>query len=143
MDRLRAILFISILLSTFHLQAQEQLKPTESEVDIEVNPPIQKVVRIDGGYYGRGEFCGLTERQKDVLWKKILVSLTDEYPKHSKYCEREHSPTTKSFIAINGICHAYVRCKKTVDGVEILQGYFIVEVDEKALEVTSFIDVAW
>jgi hypothetical protein len=142
-DRMKAILLISILLAAFSVQAQDQLNPVEPELDIKVRPPIQNVVQIDGEFRVVGGFCGLTEQQKDVLWQKILVTLTEEYPEHSKYCERKLTSTTKSFVVINGICRAYINCEKTVDGVEILHGYFIVEVDEKTMEVRRFIDVAW
>jgi hypothetical protein len=141
---IKTLLTMGLFVSAVSARAQEPIEPIESEVDIEARTPIRKVVKTeDGQYFVAGGFCGLTEEEKDTLWTTVLGRLTGEYPEHSKYCERKISTTSKSFVVIDGICRAYVRCEKIVDGVEILKGYFVVEVDEKTLEVKGFTDVPW
>jgi len=140
---MRSFLTIGFFLSAMSVLAQEQLEPIKPAVDIEARTPIQKVVKTEDGNWVVGGFCGLTEKEKDSLWNTILGRLTEEYPNHSKYCERKLSTTSKSFVVIDDVCRAYVRCEKIIDGVEILKGYFVVEVDEKTLEVKGFTDVAW
>ena len=139
----KVILLIGFGLSAFVAQAQTRPDPVESKVEVEVRAPIVKVA--PGDYSPimviKGP-CKLTNQQKDIVWKNALEAVADEYPEHSKYCEPLRSLTRNQFLIVNDICLASVPCAKTVDGVEILHGNFIVGINETTYEV-RVLDVAW
>ena len=87
--------------------------------------------------------CNLTNQQAAIAWKNVLKELAEKYPEYLKYCEMTPRPTTKIFMVVNDVCLTRIQCAKNVDSVNILNGDFIVEVDETTQEVGSFIDVPW
>jgi len=93
----------------------------------------EKITRIQGP-------CDLTEQQKAVAWDNVLEALVERYPGLPKYCETE---TANNFTIVNGVCRTHVSCLKTVDGVDVLRGDFIVELDESTQRVLKVIDATW
>lgn len=140
----KAILLIGIFLSVSAVQAQVTVEPVEPELEVEIRSPVPRVkpgdhvpINVMGGT------CKLTEQQKDIAWKNVIEALAEKYPEHLKYCEVKPTTYARTLVVVNGICRANVACAKTVDGVDILHGDFIMEVDETTQEVQGFIDVAW
>ena len=139
----KAFLLIGVFISVFDAHAQIQPEPVEPELEIEVRSPIVKVVPGEHKIIVVGGPCDLTEQQKAIVWKNVTDALTENYPEVLKYCETEVTPSSQTFIVVNDVCRAYITCVKTVDGVDILHGDFIVEVDETTQEVRGFYDVPW
>lgn len=94
------------------------------------------IVRIEG-------LCDLTDQQRHTAWKNVTKAVTEKYPLVSEYCETDIVPNIKAFIVVNGECRTNVACVKTVDGVDILQGDFIIVIDEATQEVREINGVPW
>ncbi len=139
----KAFLFIGVFLSGFDAYAQIQPEPVEPELKVEIRSPIVKVVPGDHKINVVGGPCDLTEQQKAIAWKNVTYALTENYPEVLKYCETEVTPNSQIFIVVNDVCRTYITCVKTVDGVDILHGKFIVKVDETTQEVRGIHDVPW
>jgi len=84
--------------------------------------------------------CGLTEQQKAVARDNVLEVLAEKNPGLSTYCETE---TANNFTIVNGVCRTHVSCLKTVDGVDVLRGDSVVELDENTQRVRKVIDATW
>ena len=138
---MKAFLLIGSFLSVFDAHAQIQPEPVEPELEVEVRSPIVKVV--PGEHKIVGGSCGLTTYWSFIVGKNVTDALTENYPEVLKYCETKVTPNSRTFIVVNDVCRAYIRCVKTVDGVDILHGNFIVEIDETTQEVRGFYDVPW
>lgn len=98
--------------------------------------PEEKITRIQGP-------CVLTEQQKAVAWENVLEVLAEKHPGLPAYCETELAPNANKFTIVNGVCRTFVTCVKTVDGVDVLRGKFIVSLDESTQKVLKVIDVTW
>ena len=98
--------------------------------------PELNIVRIEGP-------CNFTQKQRNIAWNNVTKAIEEQYPEVLPYCETDITPTTKTFIVVDGICRARFQCDKIVDGTFIMHGHFIVEVEENTPEVRGIHDVPW
>ena len=94
------------------------------------------IVRVEGP-------CDLTDQQRHTAWKNVTKAVAEKYPLVAEYCETDIVPNVKAFIVVDGVCRTNVACVKTVDGVDIMHGDFIVVIDETTQEVREFNGVPW
>ena len=87
--------------------------------------------------------CDLTDQQRHTTWKNVTNTLTEKYPLVLEYCETDIAPSIKSFIVVDGKCRTKIACVKTVDGVDIMHGDFVVIIDETTQEVKEIHGVPW
>ena len=127
---MKTIFLIGIFIVAFAVEAQIRPVPVKPELKFGIRSPIVRVKSLNHQKIALNSSCNLTEQQRAIAWSNVFEAVTEKYPKLSTYCAANGAPTTQKLVLDYGVCHAYVACVKTVDGVDIFRGDLVVEVDE-------------
>lgn len=148
---MRTLSVVSILLLAAATQAPVAADPPVPDVpepEIEVNPPVP-IVPVEGPdeeelpVYKVGGRCKLTGEQRDRAWINLIITISKDHPDLLRHCDLKPYPEWNSMRLINDVCRASVACARSVDGVDILRGKFVVQVDQETQNIQRVIDVPW
>ncbi len=141
---------VSILLLVAAFQAPvaaDPPVPDVPELEIEINPAAP-FVPVEGPdeetpVYVVGRRCKLTGEQRDRAWINFIKTISKDHPDFLRHCDAKLYPQWNSMKLVDDVCLASVACAKTVDGVDILRGDFVVAIDLDTQEIQRVIEVPW
>ncbi|KAA9129667.1 hypothetical protein F3N42_14985 [Marinihelvus fidelis] len=121
--------------------------PDVPEPEIEINPSAP-FAPVEGPeeellVYKVGGRCKLTGEQRDRAWINFIKTISKDHPDFLRHCDPKLYPQWNSMRLVNDVCRASVACAKNVDGVDILRGEFVVEVDQETQEIQRVLEVPW